>query len=330
MESNQSIRRIQFSETGNASVLKTISETLKKPEPNEVVVKNEAIGINFIDIYFRTGLYPVDSLPSGLGSEGAGIVEAVGKNVTKFKPGDRVAYCSGPLGAYTNFHTVPESSLVALPESISFEQAAAMMLKGLTAAYLLLKTFPLKSKHTLLVHAAAGGVGTILTQWAQAIGANVIGTVGRKEKIQLAESQGCNSVLLYREIDVPNKVKELTNNKGVDVVYDSVGKDTFEASIDSLKPRGMMVSFGNASGAVPEFKPLLLAQKGSLFITRPTLGHYISDPNEQQELADALFSKVIDGSISIKIGESYPLNEVVAAHESLESGKTTGSIILTL
>jgi NADPH2:quinone reductase len=328
MASINTIKSIQFATVGKAEVLDYTTLELRKPEANEVIVQNEAIGVNFIDIYHRTGLYPVNSLPSGLGSEAAGYVESVGRDVTHFKPGDRVAYGSGSLGAYSEAHVVPENTLVKLPDAISFEQAAAVLFKGLTSAYLLLKTFPVNSGHTILVHAAAGGVGSILTQWAKAMGAKVIGTVGRKEKLDLVKKQGCDEVLLYREMDVPAKVKTLTHNQGVDVVYDSVGKDTFEASIDSLKPRGMMVSFGNASGAVPEFKPLLLAQKGSLFFTRPTLAHYISDPKEQQELADALFAKVIEGAITINIGQSFALSDVVAAHHALESGLTTGSIIL--
>ncbi len=321
------VNAIRFSETGHAGVLSYESMSIGPLGVGQVLVRHEAIGVNFIDIYHRSGLYPVD-LPSGMGAEAAGIVEAVGEGVTRVKPGDRVVYASGPLGAYSEARAISEISLIKIPDEISSKTAAAMTLKGLTAAYLLLKTFPLTRDHKVLVHAAAGGVGSILTQWAKSIGAYVIGTVGRPEKVALAKQQGCDEVLLYREVNVPTRVKELTDGAGVDVVYDSVGKDTFMASIDSLRPRGMMVSFGNASGAVPDFPPLLLAQKGSLFITRPSLGHYIADPDEQQELADALFEQVGAGKIHINTKHEFALLDAAKAHETLESGVTTGSVIL--
>ncbi|MFT6968517.1 MAG: NADPH2:quinone reductase [Cellvibrionaceae bacterium] len=321
------VNSIRFSQVGDSEVLRFETRALPALESGQVLVRHEVIGVNFIDTYQRTGLYPV-ALPSGLGTEAAGVVEAVGANVTRAKVGDRVVYASASLGAYSEAHVVPEKSLIAIPENIDSKIAAAMTLKGLTAAYLLLKTFPLQPNHSVLIHAAAGGVGSILTQWAKAIGAHVIGTVGRPEKVALAKSQGCDEVILYREEDVPAAVKTLTAGRGVDVVYDSVGKDTFDMSINSLKSRGMLVSFGNASGAVPAFAPLLLAQKGSLFITRPTLIHYVADPDEQQELADALFKRVLNGEIKINVNHEFALNDAKSAHDALESGTTTGSVVL--
>ncbi|MGH1486152.1 MAG: quinone oxidoreductase family protein [Cellvibrionaceae bacterium] len=319
---------ILLSKTGGPEVLSYQEIELPDLTEGQVLIKHDYIGVNFIDTYFRSGLYPTD-LPSGLGSEAAGTVVALGPGVTRVKVGDRVVYASAPLGAYSEAHVVPEKSLIILPNEVSSKIAAGMMLKGLTAAYLLLKTFPLSKDHCILVHAAAGGVGSILTQWAKSIGAYVIGTVGRPEKAALAKEQGCDEVILYRQSDVPTRVKELTAGLGVDVVYDSVGKDTFAASIDSLKPRGMLVSFGNASGAVPEFKPLLLAQKGSLFLTRPTLAHYVADPDEQQELADSLFKQVVNKHVMINVNYEFELAEAKNAHKALESGATTGSVVLT-
>ncbi|MFT6790814.1 MAG: NADPH2:quinone reductase [Cellvibrionaceae bacterium] len=323
------IKSIGLSKTGPAELMHLQEVELDAPRRNEVIVRNHAVGINFIDIYFRSGLYPLD-LPSGLGMEAAGIVEAVGPEVSRVKLGDRVVYVKGPLGAYAEAHKLPESSMIILPDAIDFKLAAAMMLKGLTAAYLLLRTFPLQPEHTLLVHAAAGGTGSILTQWAKDIGARVIGTVGREEKVGLARRQGCDEVLLYRQVDVAKAVRKLTDQKGVDVVYDSVGKDTFMSSLDSLKRRGTMVSFGNASGAVEDFRPLMLSQKGSLYLTRPTLADYIVDPDEQQALADALFDQVLNRGLVVNINHEFPLAKAVEAHKTLESGLTTGSIILTV
>ncbi len=324
---NQDIHAIRFNECGDCSVLSFESITLPQLGADEVLVRHKAIGVNFIDTYHRTGLYPLP-LPSGIGKEATGLVEAVGSDVTHVKVGDRVAYVNASLGAYSEAHIVKSHSLILLPDSISFEQAAAMMLKGLTAAYLLLKTHSLKSSDTILVHAAAGGVSSLLIPWAKAIGARVIGTVGSEAKVSVAKNNGCDEVLLYREEDVPQQVKQLTNGEGVDVVYDSVGKDTFSMSIDSLKPRGLMVSFGNASGAVPDFAPLLLSKKGSLFLTRPALGDYVSDPLEQQELADALFQHVAAGTIPVNVSHRFPLKEAAVAHKTLESGLTTGSTVL--
>lgn len=321
------MRQILFSTLGGPEVLVTKTKALRDLAETEVLVRHEAIGVNFIDIYYRKGLYPVN-LPSPMGTEAAGVVEAVGSKVSRVRVGDRVAYAGSSLGSYSDAHIVPEALLIKLPASISAPMAASMMLKGLTAAYLLLKTFPLNDKHTILVHAAAGGVGSILTQWASNIGAKVIGTVGSPEKIDIARQQGCDHVLLYRQVDVAPEVSLLTANTGVDVVYDSVGKDTFESSINSLRPRGMMVSFGNASGAVGDFAPLLLAQKGSLFLTRPTLAHYVADPDEQQYLADALFAQIAANTIKVKTNHRFALEDASKAHELLESGVTTGSVIL--
>ena len=321
------VKSIRFDQVGGSEVLRLETRTLAALESDQVLVRHEFIGVNFIDTYQRTGLYPVD-LPSGLGTEAAGVVEAVGADASRAKIGDRVVYASASLGAYSEAHVVPEKSLIVIPEGVHSKTAAAMTLKGLTAAYLLLKTFPLQPNHSVLIHAAAGGVGSILTQWARAIGAHVIGTVGRPEKVALAKAQGCDEVILYREVDVPAAVKALTAGRGVDVVYDSVGKDTFDMSINSLKPRGTLVSFGNASGAVPAFAPLLLAQKGSLFITRPTLVHHVADPVEQQELADALFERVLGGEVKINVNHEFALSDAKLAHDALESGVTTGSVVL--
>lgn len=323
----QDIKAVRFETTGSADVLNVVPISLAAPDKDQVLVRHEAIGVNYIDTYHRSGLYPVE-LPSGLGTEAAGIVEAVGPEVQRVKPGDRVVYTQSNLGAYSEAHLVEESKLIILPRNIDSKTAAGMMLKGLTAAYLLLKTYPIQAGEWMLIHAAAGGVGSILTQWAHILGARVIGTVGHQDKESLALSQGCDHVLLYRKVNVPEMVMSLTGNRGVDVVYDSVGKDTFEISLDSLKPRGMLVSYGNASGAVTEFKPLLLAQKGSLYLTRPTLAHYVADPGEQQELANALFQQVIAGKIKIQVNHEFSLDDVVTAHKTLESGMTTGSMVL--
>ena len=320
-------KSIQIEQFGDHSVLQLKEIELPKPSGNQVVVKQEAVGVNFIDTYHRSGLYPME-LPSGLGKEAAGVVTAVGDKVSNIAVGDRVCYVAAPLGAYSDTHIVPEPAVIKLPDAISCKTAAAMMLKGMTAAYLLLKTYTVTAADTILVHAAAGGVGSIITQWARAIGATVIGTVGSAAKAELAKQNGCDEVLLYREVDVPAAVNKITNNRGVDVVYDGIGKDTFNLSLQSLKTRGMMVSFGNASGAVPDFSPLLLTQMGSLYLTRPSLFDYVAEPEEQQFLANALFELVASGVISIQINREFPLAEASEAHKTLESGTTTGSIIL--
>ncbi len=321
------IKAIRINGYGDHSALNLDKIELPPPSDHQVLVQHEAIGVNFIDIYHRSGLYPLE-LPSGLGKEATGTVAAVGSAVTRVDVGDRVGYVAAPLGAYAEAHLVPEDILIKLPTAIPAKDAAGMLLKGLTAAYLLLKTYPVTSADTILVHAAAGGVGSILTQWAKAIGATVIGSVGSAGKVDIAKQNGCDEVLLYREIDLPAAVIDITSGRGVDVVYDSVGKDTFDMSLRSLKCRGMLVSFGNASGPVPDFSPLLLTKMGSLYLTRPSLFDYVSDPKEQQLLADALFERVIAGDISIQVNHEFPLAEAALAQHTLESGQTTGSIIL--
>lgn len=320
-------KSIQIDEYGDHSLLQLKDIELPLPSGTQVLVRHEAIGVNFIDTYHRSGLYPLE-LPSGLGKEAAGVVTAVGEGVTQVKVGDRVCYVSAPIGTYAEAQVVPEDCLIKLPDSIPSKTAAGMMLKGMTAAYLLLKTYPVSASDTILMHAAAGGVGSILTQWAKAIGATVIGTVGSVKKAGIAKQNGCDEVLLYREVDLPAMVHEITSGMGVDVVYDGVGNDTFNISLQCLKRRGMMVSFGNASGAVPDFSPLLLTQMGSLYLTRPSLFDYVAEQEEQQFLADALFERVNRGDITIQISHEFPLAEAGLAHETLESGVTTGSIIL--
>jgi NADPH:quinone reductase len=320
-------KSIRINKYGDHSVLQLNDIQLPTPSGNQVLVQQEAIGVNFIDTYHRSGLYPLE-LPSGLGNEAAGVVAAVGDDVTQVSVGDRVCYVAAPIGAYAEAHIVPEECLIKLPDAISAKTAAGMMLKGMTAAYLLLKTYPVTAESIILVHAAAGGVGSILTQWAKAIGATVIGTVGSSAKAEIAKQNGCDEVLLYREVNVPAAVKDITSDRGVDVVYDGVGKDTFEISLKSLKRRGMLVSFGNASGAVPDFSPLLLTKMGSLYLTRPSLFDYVAEPEEQQLLADALLQRVISGDIRIQIKHVFPLAEACVAQQTLESGVTTGSIIL--
>jgi NADPH2:quinone reductase len=312
---------------GDESVLQLETLPLPVPGPGQVRVRHTAIGINFIDIYHRTGLYPLP-LPSGLGLEAAGVVEAVGTDVRGWRVGDRVGYCSGPAGAYAETHVVDAGKLIALPAHITDEQAAAILLKGLTAAYLLHKTFPVQAGQTILWHAAAGGVGLLACQWAKALGARVIGTAGSAEKAALALAHGCDHVIRYREEKVPAAVRKLTGGVGVPVVYDSVGKDTFESSLDSLAVRGMLVSFGNASGAVPDFSPLLLAQKGSLYLTRPTLGHYSTTPEELQGLAKLLFDALEKGWIKVEVNQRYRLESAAEAHRALAARETTGASVL--
>ena len=320
-------KAIRIASTGGPEVMELVDVTLADPGPGEVLVRHDAIGLNFVEIYHRSGLYPV-TLPSGMGSEGAGVIEAVGPEVSGFKPGDRVAYATSPLGSYSQARVMPANVLVKLPDAIDTRQAAAMMLQGMTACYLVTRTYVVKPGDTILLHAAAGGVGLILSQWAKHIGARVIGTVGSEEKAALARALGCDEIILYRTEDIVSRVKELTGGKGVNVVYDSVGKDTFDASLDSLKPLGMLVSFGNASGPPPAFNPLLLGTKGSLFLTRPSLFHYAAERADLEALAKALFDVVSSGAVKIEIKQTYPLAEATTAHLDLEARRTTGSTIL--
>jgi NADPH2:quinone reductase len=297
------------------------------PAPGEARVRHEAVGLNYIDVYHRTGLYPLP-LPSGLGLEGAGVVEAIGEGVTEVRPGDRVAYAGGPLGAYSQARCIPAHRLLKIPDSLDCQTGAAMMLQGLTSAYLLRRTYCVQPGDAVLIHAAAGGVGLIACQWAKALGATVIGTVSNEAKAALASAHGCDHVIYYSREDVAKRVREITGGEGVAVVYDGVGKDTFIGSLDSLRVRGMMVSFGNASGPVPPFDPILLSQKGSLFITRPTVAHYTAKRDELVALGAELFEVVTSGKVKIEVNQTYALSDAASAHRDLEARKTTGSTIL--
>ena len=317
---------IRIYETGGPDKLKWEEVEVGEPGPGQVRVRNTAVGLNFIDIYQRSGLYPMP-LPFVPGSEGAGVVEAIGPKVRYLKVGDRVAY-AGPIGAYADVLLRPADRLVKLPPGIDDKTAAAMMLKGLTAQYLLRRTYRVRAGDTILMHAAAGGVGLILCQWAKSLGATVIGTVGSDEKVALAKKAGCRHVIVTSRENFTERVREITKGKGVPVVYDGVGKDTFMGSLDCLAPLGMMVSFGNASGPVPPFNIGLLAQKGSLFLTRPTLNTYTASPEDLQKAARDLFRVVKSGKVKIVINQTYPLSEAAQAHEDLEARRTTGSTVL--
>ncbi|MGM0537568.1 MAG: NADPH:quinone reductase [Pseudomonadota bacterium] len=321
-------KRIQFARTGGAEVLELVDVTPAEPAPGEVRVRNQAVGLNFIDIYFRSGLYPVPSLPSGLGTEGAGVVEAVGEGVTHLEAGDRVAYAQGPLGAYAEQHVLPAEKVVVLPADVDVETAAASMLKGLTVQYLLRQTCPLEGGETILWHAAAGGVGSIACQWAKALGVKLIGTVSSPEKAALAESNGAWATIDYTRENVVERVRELTEGAMCDVVYDSVGKDTWEISLDCLKPRSLMVSFGNASGAVEGVNIGILNQKGSLFVTRPSLNGYADTRERLEWMAGELFAMLQSGKVTVDISSRYPLAEAGKAQEALQGRQTTGSTIL--
>jgi NADPH2:quinone reductase len=317
---------IRIYETGGPEKLKWEEVEVGNPGPGQVRVRNAAVGLNFIDTYQRSGLYPLP-LPFLLGSEGAGVVEAVGPKVRYWKPGDRVAY-AGPLGAYADVLLRPADRLVRIPTGIEDATAAAMMLKGLTAQYLVRRTYRVRAGDTILVHAAAGGVGLILCQWAKALGAMVIGTVGSDDKAPLAKKAGCRHVIVSSRENFVERVKAITKGKGVPVVYDGVGKDTFMGSLDCLAPLGTMVSFGNASGPVPPVNIGILAQKGSLFLTRPTLATYAATPEELQKAARDLFRVVKSGKVKIVINQTYPLSEAASAQQDLEARKTTGSTVL--
>ncbi|WP_394781993.1 quinone oxidoreductase family protein [Undibacterium sp.] len=318
---------IRINAAGGPEVMEYVDVELGQPGPGEALVRHAACGINYIDVYFRSGLY-VQPMPAGLGMEGAGIVEAVGPDVTHVKPGDRVAYAGRPNGAYAEARVMPAKILVRLPEAISFETGAAMMLQGLTVQYLFHRSFPLKGGETILFHAAAGGVGLIACQWARAIGVTMIGTVGSDEKGELAKAHGCTHVINYNKENFVERVSEITAGKGVPVVYDSIGKDTFTGSLDCLSPLGMMVSFGSASGPVPPFSMAELASRGSLFLTRPSLMDYTAKREDLETMAAQLFSMVEGGKVKIDIRQRYALKDVVQAHTELEARKTTGSSIL--
>ncbi len=322
-------RRIVVHAFGGPEVLRLESYEPPAPGPGEVRVRHRAIGLNFIDVYFRTGLYPPpDGLPFTPGLEASGVVEAVGEGVSEFRPGQRVAYGTGPLGAYSDLRTMPADRLVAIPDEISDEVAAAMMLKGMTARYLLKQTYAVKPGDTILVHAAAGGVGLILCQWAKHLGATVIGTVGSREKAEIARAHGCDHPIVYTEEDFVARVKEITGGAGLPVVYDGVGRATFLKSLDCLRPRGLMVSFGNASGPVENFNLGILSQKGSLYVTRPTLFHYTATREDLVACANDVIEVVRDGVVRIEVNQRFPLDEAAEAHRALESRRTTGATVL--
>ena len=318
---------IRMRQTGGPEVMSWEEVEVGDPAPAEARVRHAAVGLNYIDIYHRTGLYPLP-LPSGLGLEAAGVVEAIGTAVTDLRPGDRVAYAGGPVGAYSQVRGLPADRLLKLPAAIDFRTAAAMMLQGLTSAYLLRRTCRVEAGDAVLIHAAAGGVGLIACQWAKALGATVIGTVSNDAKAALATAHGCDHVIHYTREDFARRVREITGGTGVRVVYDGVGKDTFAGSLDSLQTCGMLVSFGNASGPVPPFDPLLLSQKGSLFLTRPTLMHYTAKRADLVALGNELFDVVGAGKVRIEVNQTYPLADVASAHRDLEARKHTGSTVL--
>ncbi|SDN54019.1 NADPH:quinone reductase [Pseudomonas jinjuensis] len=321
-------KRIQFARPGGPEVLEYTDYQPAAPDPREVRVRNRAIGLNFIDTYFRSGLYAAPSLPSGLGTEGAGEVEAVGSEVTAFKVGDRVAYATGPLGAYSELHVLPAANLVKLPDAISFEQAAAVMLKGLTVQYLLRQTYNVQPGQTVLWHAAAGGVGLIACQWAKALGVHLIGTASSAEKAGQAKAHGAWATIDYSRENVVERVLELTDGKKCPVVYDSVGKDTWGISLDCTAPRGLVVSFGNASGPVDGVNLGILAQKGSLYVTRPTLFGYANTPERLQAMADDLFGMLTSGKVKVEINQRFALADAAKAQVELAGRRTTGSTIL--
>ncbi len=324
------VKAIQISENGGPEVLKLVEIEVPAPADHEITIQQHAAGLNFIDIYFRDGLYK-QPMPHGLGAEGAGVVTAVGKKAKKrFKVGDRVAYGQSPLGAYAYARNVPAAQVVHLPEGISFEEAAAIMLKGLTVQYLFRQTYRLQGGETILFHAAAGGVGLIACQWAKALGVKLIGTVSSPEKAALAKANGAWQVIDYSKENVAERVLELTKGKKVPVVYDGVGKDTWLASLDSLQPRGLMVSFGNASGPVEGVNLGILAAKGSLYVTRPTLGTHVNTPEKMQAAADELFSLVLKKKIKVRIDQRYPLEQAGEAQIALAARKTTGATIFTM
>jgi NADPH2:quinone reductase len=324
--SNAMVHAIRFHKTGGPEVLVWEEVNVGKPGPGEARIRHTAVGLNFVDIYNRSGLYP-QQVPSGLGSEAAGVVEEVGSGVTDLKPGDRVAYGSSPLGAYSEARLIPAASLLKLPDGIDDKTAAAMMLKGLTTQYLIRQTYRVKAGDTILLHAAAGGVGLILSQWAKHLGATVIGTVSSEEKAKLAKEHGCAHTIIYTSEDFAKRVSEITDGKKVPVVYDSVGKDTFLKSLDCLAPLGVAALFGQSSGAVEPLNLGLLAQKGSLYVTRPTLFTYAAKRENLVAMANELFDVVKSGAVKIEVNQTYPLKDAAKAHADLAARKTTGSTV---
>ncbi|WP_175757563.1 quinone oxidoreductase family protein [Burkholderia cepacia] len=320
-------KAIRYDQPGGPDVMKWGDVEVGEPKAGEVRIRQHAVGLNYIDVYFRTGLYP-QPLPGGLGMEAAGEVTAVGEGVTALKAGDRVAYVGQPPGAYAQERVMPAERLVKLPDGISYDDAASVMLQGLTAHYLLRRTYPVKAGDTILIHAAAGGVGLLVCQWAKALGATVIGTVGSDEKAALAKAHGCDHPIVYTRENFTQRVKEITNGAGVPVVYDSIGKDTYIGSLDCLAPLGYFVSFGNASGPLPAIDSKEFSSRGSLFFTRPTLFSYIAKRADLESAAAELFDVILSGKVKTSINQRYPLAEVGRAHADLESRKTTGSTIL--
>jgi len=321
---------IRFYEAGGPEVLRVEQQPAGKPGDGEVRVRHIAVGLNFADTYFRQGYYPVP-LPNGMGVEASGVIEAVGPNVNGYRVGDRVTYTGSPLGAYSTERVMPIGSLIKLPVDITHETAAAMTMRGLSAAYWMLKTNPwMKKGDTVLLHAAAGGVGLIAVQWAKLLGLRVIGTVSSIHKAEIAKAHGCDEIIFYHSEDVATRVRDLTGGEGVTTVFDTVGKDTFEASLKSLKRRGVLVGCGTASGPFPPIDALKLAMQGSVYFTRPALADYIAEPAERAELAGALFDHVASGRIKIEINQRYDLDDAVQAHRDIEAGKTTGSSIFVI
>lgn len=321
-------KAIRIHETGGPEALKWEDVEVGNPGEGEIRVRHTAVGLNYIDVYFRSGLYPGPDLPFGLGLEAAGVVEAVGGGVDDLAEGDRVAYAAPPLGAYSEARVMPAKKAVKIPDGIEDKQAAAMMLQGMTAEYLLRRCYPVKKGQTLLFHAAAGGVGLIACQWAKHLGATVIGTVGSEQKAELAKAHGCDYTILYNEEDFAERVKEITGGKGLPVVYDSVGKSTFMRSLDCLAPRGMLVSFGQSSGPVEPLNVGILSQKGSLYLTRPTLMTYTASREDTVESSGALFEVVKKGAVKIEVYQTFALKDAADAHRALEGRKTTGSTVL--
>ncbi len=320
-------KTVIIEQVGGVDVMSLVQQDVPMPAESEIQIRQSAVGLNFIDTYHRSGLYPVP-LPSGLGLEAAGKVESVGSGVTNFNVGDRVAYGAGPIGAYAELRNMPANRVQKLPDEIDNETAAAMMLKGMTASYLLRQTYEVKAGETILIHAAAGGVGLIACQWAKALGATVIGTVGNDEKAELAQSFGCDHTINYSQENIAERVKDITDGSGVPVVYDGVGQATLEASLDSLQPRGLLVSYGNASGPVENFNLGTLTAKGSLYVTRPSLMTYVAADQDLQQTAADLFEVVASGKVKIPIHQRYHLDDVQQAHSDLESRKTTGTTLL--
>ena len=321
-------KAIRIHQTGGPDAMQWEDVEIGAPGPGEIRIRHEAVGLNYIDVYFRTGLYRAPSLPFSPGMEGAGIVEALGEGVGSLAVGDRVAYAAPPVGAYAQERLMPAEKVVKVPAGIDARQAAAMMLQGMTVEYLLRRTCPVRSGDTILFHAAAGGVGLIACQWAKHLGATVIGTVGSDEKAELARTHGCDHTIVYTRENFTERVRELTNGAGVPVVYDAVGRDTFEGSLDCLRPRGMLVSFGQSSGKIDPFDVGILSAKGSLYITRPTLMTYTASRADLEDSAQALFDVVGSGAVRITVNQTFPLAEAANAHRALESRRTTGSTVL--